>query len=119
RPLFPHYLAPPENMHADGLPKTPTRIAESTGRSTEFRAADFADWHPTRHEMLIRTRFADTFQIHQVKFPGGARRQMTFFKDSVAGASYSPVDGSYVVFSKDKGGNEFAQLYRFDLADGN
>ena len=26
--------------------------------------------------------------------------------------------GEFIVFSKDKGGNEFAQLYRYDLGSG-
>ena len=41
----------------------------------EFRTASFQSWHPQRREMLVATRFADTMQLHQVKTPGGARRQ--------------------------------------------
>jgi hypothetical protein len=40
------------------------------GRYTEARAAAFQDWHPTRPEMLITTRFGDTNQIHMVSQPG-------------------------------------------------
>jgi dipeptidyl aminopeptidase/acylaminoacyl peptidase len=68
--------------------------------------------------MLIYTQFADTPQIHCVKFPGGARTQLTFFKDQVWNASFQPTQGDYFVYSKDAGGNENHQEYRFDMATG-
>ena len=68
--------------------------------------------------MLIETRFGDTSQVHQVKFPGGARTQLTFFPDRIAGAAYQPVNGDSFLFLKDVGGGEFFQLYRYDLATG-
>jgi dipeptidyl aminopeptidase/acylaminoacyl peptidase len=111
-------IVPNENLVVDGVPKIPASLAEAVGRYTEFRAASFASWHPTRREMLITTRFGDTFQVHRVRTPGGARTQLTFFPDRVASASYEPVSGGFFVFAKDKGGDEFAQLYRYDLATG-
>jgi dipeptidyl aminopeptidase/acylaminoacyl peptidase len=68
--------------------------------------------------MLISTRFGNTAQVHVVRMPLGARFQLTFFDEPVTGASYDPKDGSYFVFAKDVGGNEFTQLYRDDLATG-
>ncbi len=112
------FLTPGDNLTVEGIPPLPKSLAETLRRYTEFRAAGFADWHPIRREMLIRTRFADTFQVHHVAFPGGDRRQVTFFADAVGAASYEPNTGEYFVFSKDTGGNEFSQNYRYDLADG-
>jgi dipeptidyl aminopeptidase/acylaminoacyl peptidase len=66
--------------------------------------------------MLIGTRFADAQQMHVVKFPGGARTQLTFFPDPVSGGSYEPTRGDYLVFTKDVGGAEFFQKYRYDPA---
>src|ERR1700688_882823 len=111
-------VAPNENLVVEGVPKIPAALAESVGRYSEFRAADFTSWHPTRREMLIGTRFGDTNQIHQVKFPGGARTQLTFFPDRVARAEYQPGDGDSFLFVKDVGGGEFYQLYRFDFSTG-
>ena len=111
-------VAPNENLVAEGIPKIPAALAESLGRYEEFRSAGFDSWHPTRREMLISTRFGDTTQIHQVKFPGGARTQMTFFPDRVAGAAYEPVKGESFLFVKDVGGGEFFQIYRYDLDTG-
>lgn len=111
-------ILPGDNLIVEGVPPIPRSLADGLRRYTEFRAAAFADWHPTRREMLIRTRFADTFQVHHVAFPGGDRRQMTFFPDTVGAASYPPTTGDYFVFSKDTGGNEFSQNYRYDVEDG-
>ena len=111
-------VAPNENLVVEGVPKIPAALAEAVGRYSEFRSADFTSWHPTRREMLIETRFADTAQVHQVKFPGGARTQLTFFPDRVAGASYQPVNGESFLFIKDIGGGEFYQFYRYDFATG-
>ncbi len=117
-PLPTNFITPGDNLTVEGVPPLPKSLAETLRRYTEFRAAGFADWHPVRREMLIRTRFADTFQVHHVAFPGGDRRQITFFADAVGAASYQPTLGEYFVFSKDAGGNEFSQNYRYDLADG-
>ena len=111
-------IAPGDNLTVQGVPPIPRPLADTLRRYTEFRAAGFADWHPARREMLIRTRFADTFQVHHVAFPGADRRQMTFFPDTVGAASYQPTHGDFFVFSKDTGGNEFSQNYRYDLEDG-
>jgi dipeptidyl aminopeptidase/acylaminoacyl peptidase len=108
----------PDALVAENVPPISRSVAESVGRYTEFRSAGFRSWHPTRREMLIRTRFADVAQIHRVNFPLGARTQITFFPDAVAGASYQPTAGEYFLFTKDAGGNEFAQILRYDLGTG-
>ena len=110
--------APTENLVTDGVPPIPTAIAEGARRYGDFRAAAFWDWHPTRREMIIGTRFGDAPQLHRVALPGGARTQLTFFPDPVSGASYQPTDGHYIVFTKDVGGAEFFQKYRYDVATG-
>jgi len=112
-------IVPNENLVVEGIPKIPASLAESLGRYSEFRAAAFASWHPTKREMLIETRFGDTFQVHEVKFPGGARTQLTFFPDRIAGASDQPANGESFLFAKDVGGGEFFQLYRYDYGTGN
>ncbi|MGH9579615.1 MAG: S9 family peptidase, partial [Terriglobales bacterium] len=111
-------IQPGDNLVVEGVPKIPASLAAQVGRYTEFRSAVFMDWHPTQREMLIRTRFADTAQIHRVKFPGGARTQLTFFPERVPGAAFRPKTGDYFVFNKDIGGNEFFQYYRYDVGTG-
>ncbi|HMH83922.1 MAG TPA: S9 family peptidase [Gemmatimonadales bacterium] len=111
-------LTSADNLVIDGIPPIPAGVAEAARRYGEFRSAAFWDWHPTRRAMIIGTRFGDAPQLHRVAFPGGARTQLTFFPDPIAGASYQPTDGRYIVFTKDVGGAEFFQKYRYDVASG-
>ena len=111
-------LLPSENLVLEGVPAIPKTLAQTIERYTEFRSAILASWHPTQREMLISTRFGDTAQAHQVQFPLGRRKQLTFFPERIVGATYQPTQGDYFVFSKDIGGNEFRQNYRYDLATG-
>jgi dipeptidyl aminopeptidase/acylaminoacyl peptidase len=112
------YVAPPESLALDGVPKIPVGLAETAGRYASFRSASISDWHPTRHEMLISTRFAETPQLHLVAMPGGARQQLTFFADSVANGRFHPNGGDYIMFMKDVGGGEWYQLYRYEMKTG-
>lgn len=73
----------PDNLVVEGVPSITPGLRKDVGRYLEFRAASFNNWHPQRREMLISTRFADSTQLHLVKAPGGARRQLTFFPDPV------------------------------------
>ncbi len=111
-------LAPGDNLDIRRVPPIPLELAESARRYSEIRSAGFASWHPTRREMLISTRFADASQIHRVRVPGGAREQVTFFREPVRGADYDKRSGESFIFAKDTGGDEFYQIYRFDLRDG-
>jgi dipeptidyl aminopeptidase/acylaminoacyl peptidase len=111
-------VAPNENLIVEGVPKVPASLAETVERYTNFRGASLQSWDPLKREMLISTRFADTSQVHLVKMPGGARTQLTFYPDSVYGPQFSPVSDSAFVFSKDVGGDEFFQTYRFDNGSG-
>ena len=54
--------------------------------------------------MLISTRFADSSQLHLVKMPGGARRQLTFSREPIAAGSFVPKTGEFFVFARDMGG---------------
>ena len=106
------------NLIVDGIPAIPDSIAEDLQRYSESRSAVFCDWHPKRKEMIISTRFGNTPQLHMVTMPLGARKQLTFFNEPITNASFEPVGGNYFLFTKDKGGNEFSQIYRYNLQDG-
>src|ERR1700726_94830 len=111
-------FAPPENLVTGGVPAISAALAESAGRYGENRRAFPTDWHPQRREMVIATRFANTFQMHMMKMPGGKRQQLPFFPEPVYGGRFHPNGGDYIVFSKDVGGGEWYQLFRYDLATG-
>lgn len=112
-------IVPSDNLVVEGIPKIPASIVEDVSRYTRGRSADLLSWHPVRRELLILTRFGDTAQVHQVKFPGAARTQLTFFDDRVSrGVSHQPARGDSFVFNKDTGGDQNYQNYRYDLTTG-
>jgi dipeptidyl aminopeptidase/acylaminoacyl peptidase len=111
-------LKPGDNLIVEGIPAIPVALVDAASVYNNFRSATFQGWHPLNREMIISTRFADVFQVHQVKAPGAARTQLTFFKERVSSPSYDPARGDFIVFAKDVGGNENFQMYRLDLASG-
>src|SRR5438128_1783468 len=74
-------IVPNDALVANDLPAIPKALAERSAAYGEARAAAFLDWHPTKREILISTRFADVPQVHRVAFPGGDRRQLTFYSE--------------------------------------
>jgi dipeptidyl aminopeptidase/acylaminoacyl peptidase len=111
-------ISKPDSLTVEGVPAVPASLAADVGPYTDIRSASFSSWHPTRREMLVATRFANVNEAHLVKFPGGARTQLTFFPERVVGARFDPKSGDRFLFSKDVGGGEFYQVYRYDFADG-
>jgi dipeptidyl aminopeptidase/acylaminoacyl peptidase len=111
-------LVVPDNLVTENIPLIQSSLVEEVKNFTESRSAYFVDWHPLKKEMLIMTRFANSNQLHYVRFPGGDRKQITFFEDAVGSTSFEPLKGDYFLFSRDIGGNEFAQIYRFDMVSG-
>src|SRR5580700_2197005 len=105
----------PEALTVDGAPPIPAALAAEVGPYLEARNALVAGWRASDRSLLILTRFAATPQLHAVAFPLGARRQLTFEADRIAGAAASPSDDVLVV-QADVGGSEFFQLYT--LANG-
>jgi dipeptidyl aminopeptidase/acylaminoacyl peptidase len=108
-------VVPNENLIAENIAEIPKELANQVKKYAESRGASLAEIHPTKNEIIISTRFGSTPQFHRVSQAMGARTQITFFDEPVSGASYEPVKGEYLVYSKDIGGNEFGQLYKLDL----
>lgn len=112
------FLQPTDNLIVEGLSPIPMSLVKELNMYTNVRSAGFSEWHPKKREMIMSTRFGNTNQLHYLKMPMGARTQITFFDEPVGGATFEPNDGKYFIFSRDAGGNEFGQLYRYDMADG-
>lgn len=117
--LFAQELKESGSLVMEGIPEVPSAIIDRMNQYQNVRAASVNSWHPDGKQMLISTRFSETAQLHMIDHPGGARKQITFFKEPVGGGSFCP-DRNYngFIFSKDTGGNEFAQLYWYDMVTG-
>lgn len=107
------------NLVMEGIPEIPTSLMEKMNQYQNVRSASFEDWAPDGNSILMSTRFGETSQLHIIDHPGGARKQITFFREPVSSGSFCPADTSNCfIFSRDAGGNEFAQLYLFNTANG-
>ena len=103
------------NLLLENVPKIPAALAERTNQYQQTRGASLQGW--LGDQLLITTRFAETNQVHRVAAPGSDRQQLTFFAEPVGGAAPAP-DGKSFLFRKDLGGNEYYQIYQFDLTTG-
>jgi len=101
----------------EDIPPIPAEIVTDLNRYQNVRSAGFRDWTADSKNIYISTRFGDVSQIHKVDVPGGARRQITFFDEPVGGLTRQP-GGDSLIFSRDAGGSEFAQLFLLDPTGG-
>jgi dipeptidyl aminopeptidase/acylaminoacyl peptidase len=108
----------PSNLVVEGVPAFSPELTERVEPYLDYRTATFSDWHPERAEMLISTRFGNTAQVHLVKFPGGARTQLTFLRERAGGGVFLPSDPGTVLFSSDLGGSENYQIYALNRTTG-
>ena len=97
----------------DGVPAHSSTVEAKLDRWLGGRGATFQDFMGDG-SVLVTTRFADAEQLHRIAMPRGAREQLTFDADPVAGVSAAPT-GARLVFARDRGGNENAQLFVYDV----
>jgi dipeptidyl aminopeptidase/acylaminoacyl peptidase len=100
------------NLVMEDIPAVPGQIVADLNRYQNVRSASFLDWTSDASGIYVSTRFSNVRQVHRVDFPGGARRQLTFFNEPIGSVSRQP-GGDQLIFSMDAGGSEFAQLFLF------
>src|SRR5580692_4957181 len=99
------------NLVFDNIPEPTAGLTEKLDAYLGARQATPLGFSP-KGQLLIETRFGDVDQLHLVERPGGERRQLTFLREPVAQAVFSPDPGrSAYVYLKDEGGNEKSQIY--------
>ena len=107
------------NLSFENIPEAPTPLIENINQYLNTRSATLVDVEPSTGQVLISTRFGESTQLHLVSQAGGDRQQLTFFREPVANAVYSPDKTQKgFLFLKDEGGNEFSQIYWFDQLSG-
>lgn len=104
------------NLVMENVPAASPGLKERLRRYDNVRGHSFQDW-TGEGGILVSTRFANVNQIHEVRTPGGARRQLTFYDDAVNAADVSPEGGAFL-FAKDTGGDEYYQSFLFDFETG-
>lgn len=99
------------NLIFDNVPEPAAGFSENLDAYLSARQATPLGFSP-KGQLLISTRFGDIDQLHLVERPGGERRQITFLREPITQAAFSPDPGrSAYVYLRDEGGNEKAQLY--------
>ena len=99
------------NLIFDNIPEPAAGLSEKLDAYLSARQATPLGFSP-KGQLLIATRFGDVDQLHLVERPGGARRQLTFLREPITQAAFSPDPGrSAYVYLEDEGGNERTQLY--------
>jgi Tol biopolymer transport system component len=99
------------NLIFDGIPEPAAGLSEKLNGYLSARQATPLGFSP-KGQLLIATRFGDVDQLHLVERPGGERRQLTFLREPITQAAFSPDPArSAYVYLEDEGGNEKAQLY--------
>lgn len=103
------------NLVMQDVPAIPESIVDGLNRYQNVRSAGFRSWDLDGDRIFVSTRFGDVSQIHRVDHPGGARRQITFFKEPVGGLDRQP-GGKHLAFTMDAGGSEFSQIFLLNPA---
>jgi dipeptidyl aminopeptidase/acylaminoacyl peptidase len=111
-------LPVPETIAAQGVPPIPLDHLEGLLPYENIRGALVMDWHPRERRLLIRTRFAESPQLHEVSMPLGARTQITFFREPVSAGAYRPGHSDEMLYSIDEGGAENYQFFLLDRRTG-
>src|SRR5579859_5426843 len=99
------------NLIFDNIPDAPAELTDALDGYLSARQAMPLGWSP-KGQLLISTRFGDVEQLHVVERAAGERRQLTFLREPITEAEFSP-DPAHIgfFFLKDVGGNENSQLY--------
>lgn len=99
------------NLIYDNIPDAPSDFADKLDAYLAARQASPLGWSP-KGQLLIATRFGETEQLHVVERPAGERHQITFQREPIMRAAFSPDPGRNAFwFLKDTGGGDHAQLY--------
>jgi dipeptidyl aminopeptidase/acylaminoacyl peptidase len=114
----PDMVRAPDSIIARHVPDIPRSSTEGLLPYENLRTAWFADWHPSERRILIRTRFGESAQLHEVAMPMGARTQLTFYKDLVTEGAYRPGRPEQLMVSLNERGAENYQLLLLDLGTG-
>jgi dipeptidyl aminopeptidase/acylaminoacyl peptidase len=99
------------NLIFDNIPEPTAGLTEKLDAYLSARQATPLGFSP-KGQLLIATRFGDVDQLHLVERPGSERRQLTFLREPITQAAFSPGPGrSAYVYLEDESGNEKTQIY--------
>ena len=101
----------------EDIPPIPASLPQTLSRYQNIRPARFAGWTQDSKSIFIKTRIGPVSQLHRVNEPGGAHYQLTFDAEPVGEVLTRP-NSNLVALTRDKGGDEFDQVFLLNPEDG-
>jgi len=101
----------------ENIPQIPASLPQTLSRYQNVRSARFTGWSKDSKSIYIKTRFDHVTQLHSVGVPGGARYQLTFGEEPI-GEVLSQPNGKLLALTRDKGGDEFDQVFLLNPQNG-
>lgn len=105
------------NLILEDIPEIPRELFLELYRYQNVRSAGFRAWSADSQSIYVSTGFGDVDSLHKVDMPLGARRQITFYEEPVGGVAAQP-GADQLLFTRDAGGSEFAQVFKLNHATG-
>jgi acetyl esterase/lipase len=107
-------LVPPAALALDGVPPISQALADDIEPYGEFYPTRFLAWHPNEQDMLVLRRAGSTNQVFLLTDPKARPQQLTRGREPVRDAIFEARRGAYILFARDQGGDEAAQIFRLD-----
>ena len=101
----------PKSLKTIGVPPLPKQIEEDFRLSVRRKAYSFIGW--TRDEAIVG--YSNYYEPFFIKPNSLERTDIEFPLQEPDSIVFHPKDGSSFLFSKDSDGDEFTQLYRYNL----
>ncbi|NMP30124.1 S9 family peptidase [Thalassotalea sp. M1531] len=105
------------NLVMEDVPEIPAQIVQDLNQYQNVRSAPFRGFTHDGSSILVSTRFGEVSQLHRVDMAGGARHQLTFFKEPIGSVTKQP-NSDLIAFTMDAGGNEYAQIFTLNSKTG-
>ena len=101
----------------EDIPEIPQSIRQELYLWQDVRAAVFRAWSADGRSIYASTGFGSVDSLHKIAMPGGARHQLTFYREPITEILRRP-GAEQLTFLRDAGGSEFAQIFLFDAETG-
>ena len=106
------------NLILEDIPSIPQELVDDLNKFQNVRSGSFRGFDSSGSQLFISTRFGNVSQLHLVKTPGGARKQVTYFDEPIGSVTHQP-NGELIAFTMDSGGSENAQIFKLNLNEPN
>ena len=105
------------NLVLEDVPEIPQDLRRELYRWQEVRSAALRAFTADGKGIYVSTGFGSVDALHRIEMPMGARKQQTFYQEPVGQVRRRP-GSEQLVFTRDAGGSEFAQIFMLEPESG-